>query len=94
MSALKYAAVRSTALDYVEKVRNQFLSLRHYTVLLCIRSFESIAKTTSSAMRTIAASSAMLLLVIVQTVAFDCGFGGRISAMENTHGRQAQAARR
>jgi hypothetical protein len=26
----------------------------------------------------------MLLLVIVQTVAFDCGFGGRISAMENT----------
>ena len=58
-------------------------SLRHYTVLLCIRLFELTAKTTSSAI-TIAASSAMLPLVIAQTVAFDGGFGGRISAMENT----------
>src|SRR5436309_342888 len=42
------------------------------------------SKTTTSARKAIAASSAMLPLVIAQTVAFDCGFGGRISAMENT----------
>src|SRR5436305_9123768 len=58
-------------------------SLRHYTVLLCIRLFESTAKTTSSAIR-------LLRLVprgcpvIAQTVAFDGRFGGRISATENT----------
>src|SRR5260370_34187890 len=35
-------------------------SLRHYSVLLCIRLFESTAKTTSSATKDVAASSAML----------------------------------
>src|SRR5216684_6392353 len=59
-------------------------SLRHYSVLLCIRLFESTAKTTSSVTKAVAASSAMLPLVTAQTVAFDRGFGGRISAMENT----------
>src|SRR5216684_8154278 len=68
-------------------------SLRHFTVLLCIRVFESTAKTTSSATKAVAASSAMLPLVTVQTVAFDRGFGGRISR-GRSHARQAQAARR
>src|SRR5882762_3091125 len=68
-------------------------SLRHYTVLLCIRLFESTAKTTSSATKAVAASSAMLPLVTAQTVAFDRGFGGRI-LRGGTHARQAQAARR
>src|ERR1700727_464882 len=35
-------------------------SLRHYTVLLCIRLFEITGKTTTSATKTVAASSAML----------------------------------
>ena len=48
-------------------------------------------KTTSSAIS--AASSAMLPVVTAQTVAFDRGFGGRISR-GGTHGRQAQAVRR
>src|SRR5712664_3238862 len=68
-------------------------SLRHYTVLLCIRLFESIAKTTSGAIKAVAVNSAMLPLVTVQTVAFDRGFGGRISR-GRAHARQAQAARR
>jgi hypothetical protein len=68
-------------------------SLRHYTVLLCIRLFESTAKTTSSVTKAVAASSAMLPLVTAQTVAFDRGFGGRIWR-GRTHGWQAQAARR
>src|SRR5882724_3426318 len=68
-------------------------SLRHYTVLLCIRLFESTAKTTSSVTKAVAASSAILPLVTAQTVAFDRGFGGRISR-RRTHARQAQAARR
>ena len=59
-------------------------SLRHYTVLLHIRSFESTAKTTSSAIKAVAASAAMLPLDTAQTVAFDRGFGGRISARGNT----------
>jgi hypothetical protein len=67
----------------------KILSLRHYTVLLCIRLFESTAKTTSSATKAVAASSAMLPLVTARTVGFDRGFGGRISRGE-THGRQAQ----
>src|SRR5438093_3264869 len=49
------------------------------------------SKTTSSAIS--AASSAMLPVVTAQTVAFDRGFGGRISR-GGTHGRQAQAVRR
>lgn len=53
-------------------------SLRHYTVLLCIRLFESTAKTTSSAAKDVAASAAMLPLVTAQTVALARGFGGRI----------------
>jgi hypothetical protein len=85
--------VRLRALAYVEKVRTQFLSLRHYDVLHCILLFESTAKTTSSAIEAAAASSAMLPLVTAQTVAFDRGFGGWISR-GRTHGRQAQAARR
>lgn len=63
----------SVALDHVEKVRPQFLSLRHYTVLLSIQSFESTAKTTSSATTDVAADAAVLLVVIAQTVAFDVG---------------------
>jgi hypothetical protein len=66
-------------------------SLRHYTVLLCIRLFESIAKTTSGAIKAVAVNSAMLPPVTAQTVAFDRRFGGRISR-GGTHGRQAQAA--
>ena len=46
----------------MEGVCFQFLSLRHYTIHLCIRLFESTAKTTSSATKTVAASSAMLPL--------------------------------
>jgi hypothetical protein len=68
-------------------------SLRHYTVLLCIRLFEQTAKTTSSAIKAVAASSAMLPLVTAQTVVFDRGFGGWI-LRGGTHARQAQAARR
>jgi Arm DNA-binding domain len=83
----------AATLDYLEKVRLQPPSLRHYTVLLCIRLFESTAKTTSSETKAVAASSAMLPLVTAQTVAFDRGFGGRISR-GRTHARQAQAARR
>src|SRR6266446_7068505 len=59
-------------------------SLRHYTVLVHIRLFESTAKTTSSAIKAVAASAAMLPLDTAQTVAFDRGFGGRISARGNT----------
>jgi hypothetical protein len=54
-------------------------SLRHYTVLLCIRLFEITGKTTTSATKTVAASSAMLPPVTAQTVGFDRRFGGRIS---------------
>ena len=68
-------------------------SLRHYTVLLHIRLFESTAKTTSSAIKGVAASAAMLPLDTAQTVAFDRGFGGWIPR-GGTHGRQAQTARR
>src|SRR5450631_1387285 len=68
-------------------------SLRHYTVLLCIRLFDSAGKTTSSATKDVAASSAMLPLVTAQTVAFDRGFGGRIWR-GRTHARKAQTARR
>jgi hypothetical protein len=60
-------------MGYVEKVRSQVLSLRHYNVLLNIQSFETTAKTTSSATTNVAANAAMLLLVIAQTVAFDVG---------------------
>src|SRR4029453_14156558 len=55
-------------------------SLRHYTVLLHIRLFESTAKTTSSAIKAVAASAAMVPLVAAQAVAFDRGFGGRFFA--------------
>src|SRR5437899_10451183 len=51
------------------------------------------SKTTSSAIKAIAANCAMLPVVTAQTVAFDRGFGGRISR-GGTHGRQAQAFRR
>src|SRR5213083_622866 len=68
-------------------------SLRHYTVLLCIQLFDSAGKTTSSATKDVAASSAMLPLVTARTVGFDRGFGGRILRGE-THGRQTQATRR
>jgi hypothetical protein len=40
-------------------------------VLLCIRLFDSAGKTTSSATKAVAASSAMLPLVTAQTVGFD-----------------------
>jgi hypothetical protein len=66
---------------------------RHCTVLLCIRLFEPTAKTTSSAIKVVAAHSAMLPLVTAQTVASCRGFGGCI-LRGRTHGRQAQAARR
>ena len=52
---------------------------RHYTVLLCIPLFEATAKTTSSAIKAVAVSSAMLPLVTAQTVASGRGFGGCIS---------------
>jgi hypothetical protein len=55
------------------QVRGGGHSLRHYNVLLHIQSFETTAKTTSSATTNVAANSAMLLLVIAQTVAFDVG---------------------
>jgi len=48
-------------------------------------------KTTSSAIKAVAASSAMLPLITAQTVAFDRGFGGRISR-GGTHARPAQGA--
>jgi hypothetical protein len=67
--------------------------LRHCTVHLCIPLFEATAKTTSSAIKAVAASSAMLPLVAAQTVASGRGFGGCI-LRGRTHGRQAQAARR
>jgi hypothetical protein len=66
---------------------------RHRTVLLCIPLFEATAKTTSSAIKPVAASSAMLPLVTAQTVASGREFGGCISR-GRPHGRQAQAARR
>lgn len=47
--------------------------------LLRIRLFESTAKTTSSAVKAVAADAAMLRLVTLRTVGFDRGFGGRIS---------------
>src|SRR5579872_5782887 len=54
-------------------------SLRQYSVLLCIRLFEITGKTTTSATKAVAASSAMLPPVTAQTVGFDRRFGGRIS---------------
>ena len=65
---------------------------RHCTVLLCIPLFEATAKTTISAIKAVAASSAIIPLVTAQTVASGRGFGGRI--LGRTHSRQAQAARR
>jgi hypothetical protein len=47
--------------------------------LLRIWLFESTAKTTSSAVKAVAADAAMLRLVTLRTVGFDRGFGGRIS---------------
>jgi len=55
--------------------------------------FESTAKTTSSATKAVAASSAMLPLVTAQTVVLHRGFGGRIPRWR-TYGWQAQTARR
>jgi hypothetical protein len=66
---------------------------RHCSVLLCIPLFEATAKTTTSAIKAVAASSAMLPHVTAQTVASGRGFGGCI-LRRRTLGRQAQAARR
>ena len=52
---------------------------RQYTVLLCIPLFEATAKTTSSAIKAVAASSAILPLVTAQTVGSGRGAGGCIS---------------
>jgi hypothetical protein len=70
-----------------EKVRPQFLSLRHYTVRLCIRLFDSAGKTTSSATKDVAASSAMLPLVTARPVGFGCGFGGRFCQGKHMAGK-------
>ena len=59
---------------------------RHYTVLFCIPLFGVIAKTTSSAIKSVAASSAMAP-VTVQTVASRRGFGGCICEGEHMAGK-------
>jgi hypothetical protein len=63
-----FAPLLATTLVYVEKVRPQFLSLRHYNVLLCIQLFESTAKTTSSATKAVAVNSAMLPVPVANLI--------------------------
>lgn len=88
--------VECTALEMRHRCKPigvRILPLRHYTVLLSIRLFETTAKTTTSVTNAVAASSAMVPVVTAQVVVFDRGFGGRISR-GGPHGWQAQAARR
>src|SRR5689334_22383466 len=74
------------------KVKRDFawmrgLPLRHYTVLLCIRLFDSAGKTTSSATKAVAASAAMLPLVTARPGGFGRGFGGRFSLGKHMAGK-------
>jgi hypothetical protein len=61
--------------------------LRHYIVLLCIRLFESTGKSTSSATKAVAASSAMLPLVTARPGVFGRGFGGRFCQGKHMAGK-------